>query len=81
MATSPTVDGSNPYVKGTAFSGRMVVTPEEGRLLMLIGMAKGETGNFLLENKNLEVRAWPLDLPESCPRRDSVGGHTTAVDL
>ena len=56
VAAAPTVNGSNAVVKGTAFTGRMLVTPGDGRLLMSIGMAKGTVGNYLLENKNLEVR-------------------------
>ena len=46
------VNRSNPAMLGTAFTARMVVA--DGRLLMLIGMARGiNNGVSLLENKNL----------------------------
>ena len=70
------VNASNPAVHGTAFTGRMIVTPPlpaegqhrpVGRLLMLVGMDHGsslanETSTTsLLENKNLEDPSHPAD--------------------
>jgi hypothetical protein len=70
------VNRSNPAVYGTAFTGRMIVTPVgppgaqaggAGRLLMLIGMDRGsslanESGTTsLLENKNLEDPSNPTE--------------------
>lgn len=53
--TDPLVNGSNPAMHSTAFTGRMIVA--DGRLLMLIGMNKVT----LLENKNLEDPSHPQD--------------------
>eukprot|EP01052_Picozoa_sp_SAG31_P031735 SAG31_NODE_3397_length_4316_cov_48.192317_1_plen_519_part_00 len=61
------VNASNPAVFGTAFTGRMIVTPDTGRLLMLVGMdrtssPRNETGTTsLLENKNVEDPSHPAD--------------------
>ncbi len=52
-------EGQNPYMHGTAFTGRMLVA--DGRLLMLIGMSSASNPTSLLENKNLEDPSNPAD--------------------
>ena len=51
----PLVNGSNPAMRSTAFTGRMLMAG--GQLLMLIGMTK----TALLENHNLEDPSHPED--------------------
>ncbi len=67
------ISGQNPFMHGTAFTGRMVYV--DGRLLMLIGMGSASHPTSLLENKNLEDPSNPADwLPAE-------GNGTISVDF
>lgn len=54
------ISAGHPVIKGTPFTGRMLVI--DGRLLMLIGMAHGTANTVaILENKNLHDPSRPED--------------------
>mmetsp|Transcript_10346 Transcript_10346/g.26500 ORF Transcript_10346/g.26500 Transcript_10346/m.26500 type:complete len:442 (-) Transcript_10346:724-2049(-) len=58
-APGPLIDRSHPVVTGIPFTARFVKA--DGRLLMLIGMAKGGAPASILENRNLADPSNPAE--------------------